>query len=44
MKASYGNNHDIVVDAKDGKTIKDERERNDKWKEHSEAIQNRPIP
>ena len=30
--------------AKDGKTIKDERERTDRWKEYFEAILNRPIP
>ena len=44
MKGSYGYNHDIAVKAKDGKTIKDERERNDGWKDHFEAILNRPIP
>ena len=43
MKKSYGNNH-IAVKAKDGKTIKDERERTDRWKEHFEAIRNRSIP
>ena len=31
---SYGNNHDIAVKAKDGKTIKGERERTDRWKEY----------
>ena len=44
MKGSHGNNHDIAVKAKDGKTIKDERERTDRWREHFEAILNRPIP
>ena len=34
MKGSHGNNHDIAVKAKDGKTIKDERERTDRWREH----------
>ena len=44
MKGSHGNNHDIAVKAKDGKTMKDERERADRWREHFEAILNRPIP
>ena len=44
MKGSHGNNHDIAVKAKDGKTIKNERERTDGWREHFEAILNRPIP
>ena len=44
MKRSHGNNHDIAVKVKDGKTVKDERERTDRWREHFEAILNRPIP
>ena len=43
MKGSYGNNRDISVKAKDGKSIKYKRERTDGWKEHFEAILNRPI-
>ena len=44
MKGSHGSNHDIAVKAKDGTTIKDEKKRTDRWREHFEAILNRPIP
>ena len=37
MNGSYRINHDIAVKTKDEKTIKDEKERADKWKEHFEA-------
>ena len=43
-RGAIGENHDIAVKAKDGESIKDERERNDRWKEHFEAILNTQIP